>query len=142
MMFLLPDEDSFYINCGGGTVKEEGKTYEGDEGIGGGAATFHLFDGTNWGFSSTGDFADDDDEQNTHYIVDSQSSNIPQLYTNARIVPTSLTYVGYCLENGGYNVNLHFAEIKFTNDTTYKSLGRRVFDIYVQVMDFHQTLMK
>ncbi|KAK0579312.1 hypothetical protein LWI29_024431 [Acer saccharum] len=107
-------------------------TFEGDAGVGGGAATYHLFDCTNWGFSSTGDFADDDDEQNTHYIATSNSSNIPELYTNARIVPTSLTYVGYCLENGNYTVNLHFAEIQFTNDKTYRSIGRRIFDIYVQ----------
>ncbi|KAL5839241.1 hypothetical protein ACOSQ3_011949 [Xanthoceras sorbifolium] len=123
---------SFYINCGGDTVKVNGITFEGDAGVGGGAATYHLFDGTNWGFSSTGDFMDDDDEQNTHYIATSKSSNILQLYTNARIVPTSLTYVGYCLENGNYSVNLHFAEIQFTIDNTYSSIGRRIFDIYVQ----------
>ncbi|KAF3451337.1 hypothetical protein FNV43_RR07432 [Rhamnella rubrinervis] len=35
-------------------------------------------------------------------------------------------------ENGNYTVNLHFAEIQFTNDQTYRSLGRRIFDIYVQ----------
>ncbi|KAH7568689.1 hypothetical protein JRO89_XS06G0032800 [Xanthoceras sorbifolium] len=123
---------SFYINCGGDTVKVNGITFEGDAGVGGGAATYHLFDGTNWGFSSTGDFTDDDDEQNTHYIATSKSSNISQLYTNARIVPTSLTYVGYCLENGNYSVNLHFTEIQFTIDNTYSSIGRRIFDIYVQ----------
>ncbi|KAK0578285.1 hypothetical protein LWI29_008008 [Acer saccharum] len=126
------DWHSFYINCGGDTVKVNGRTFEGDSGVGGGAATYHLFDGTNWGFSSTGDFTDDDDEQNTHYIATSNSSNISELYIDARIVPTSLTYFGYCLENGNYTVNLHFAEIRFTNDNTYSSIGRRMFDIYVQ----------
>ncbi|GLT38035.1 hypothetical protein SLA2020_123060 [Shorea laevis] len=29
-------------------------------------------------------------------------------------------------------VNLHFAEIMFTDDKTYSSLGRRIFDIYIQ----------
>ncbi|KAK2368189.1 putative leucine-rich repeat receptor serine/threonine-protein kinase [Trifolium repens] len=29
-------------------------------------------------------------------------------------------------------VNLHFAEIMFTDDQTYSSLGRRIFDIYIQ----------
>ncbi|KAK4857833.1 hypothetical protein QYF36_006936 [Acer negundo] len=123
---------SFYINCGGDTIKVNGRTFEGDSGVGGGAATYHLFDGSNWGFSSTGDFMDDDDEQNTHYIATSKSSNISELYIDARIVPTSLTYFGYCLENGNYTVNLHFAEIRFTNDNTYSSVGRRMFDIYVQ----------
>jgi len=56
-----------------------------------------------------------------------------ELYTSARVSPTSLTYYGFCLANGNYTVNLHFAEIVFTNDQTYGSLGRRVFDIYLQV---------
>ncbi|GAU31586.1 hypothetical protein TSUD_54090 [Trifolium subterraneum] len=34
--------------------------------------------------------------------------------------------------NGSYTVKLHFAEIMFTDDQTYRSLGRRVFDIYLQ----------
>ncbi|TXG47704.1 hypothetical protein EZV62_026998 [Acer yangbiense] len=123
---------SFHINCGGQNVKVNGRTFEGEKDIGGGAATSHLNHDANWGFSSTGDFADDDDEQNTHYIADSDSSLISELYTSARIAPLSLTYFGYCLENGNYLVTLHFAEILFTNDTTFRSLGRRIFDIYVQ----------
>ncbi|KAL5839250.1 hypothetical protein ACOSQ3_011958 [Xanthoceras sorbifolium] len=122
---------SFRINCGGQTVKVNGSTFEGDE-IGGGAATYHLNDDANWGFSSTGDFTDDDDEQNTRYIADSDSSLISNLYLNARIAPLSLTYFGYCLENGNYLVTLHFAEIVLTDDNTFRSLGRRIFDIYVQ----------
>ncbi|KAK4857980.1 hypothetical protein QYF36_009057 [Acer negundo] len=125
-------QHSFHINCGGQNVKVNGSTFEGDKGIGGGAATSHLNHDANWGFSSTGDFADDDDEQNTRYIADSDSSLISELYTNARIAPLSLTYFGYCLANGNYLVTLHFAEIVFPNDTTFHSLGRRIFDIYVQ----------
>ncbi|KAJ0734338.1 putative Malectin domain-containing protein [Helianthus annuus] len=56
----------------------------------------------------------------------------PALYTTARLSPLTLTYFSYCLENGEYSVKLHFAEIQFTNDSTYKSLGRRIFDIYIQ----------
>ncbi|KAH9749171.1 putative LRR receptor-like serine/threonine-protein kinase RFK1 [Citrus sinensis] len=123
---------SLHINCGGGNVKVNDSTFEGDAGVGGGAATYHLLDGTNWGISSTGDFTDDDDEQNTNYIANSQSSGISELYNDARISPLSLTYIGYCLENGNYSVALHFAEIQFTNDKTYKTLGRRIFDIYIQ----------
>ncbi|MED6106736.1 hypothetical protein PIB30_007059 [Stylosanthes scabra] len=62
-------------------------------------------------------------------IVDDDDAD---LYTNARGSPISLTYYGFCLANGNYTVNLHFAEIVFTNGTTYKSLGRRVFDVYIQ----------
>jgi hypothetical protein len=79
---------------------------------------------------------DDNDYQNTRYTVSMQSSTLPVLYSTARISPISLTYFHYCLENGNYTVNLHFSEIQFTNDLTYKSLGRRIFDIYVQVCSY------
>ncbi|TXG47710.1 hypothetical protein EZV62_027004 [Acer yangbiense] len=128
----LLDRHSFYINCGGQNVKVNGSTFEGDEGNDGGAATYYLNDNASWGFSSTGDFLDDNDEQNRRYIADSNSSVMSELYKNARIAPISLTYFGYCLENGNYLVTLHFAEILFTDDNTYHSLGRRIFDIYVQ----------
>ncbi|MBA0742671.1 hypothetical protein Gogos_015706, partial [Gossypium gossypioides] len=55
-----------------------------------------------------------------------------ELYTNARLAPSSLTYYAFCLANATYTVNLHFAEIQFTDDQTYSSLGRRIFDVYIQ----------
>ncbi|KAJ6893746.1 LRR receptor-like serine/threonine-protein kinase RFK1 isoform X1 [Populus alba x Populus x berolinensis] len=123
--------------CRGGkdiTINENKTTlsYEGDGQIEGGAAKYFVNDQSFWGFSSTGDFMDDYDYQNTRYTVSLQSSTIPELYQTARISPISLTYFHYCLQNGNYTVNLHFAEIQLTNDHTYNSLGRRVFDIYVQ----------
>ncbi|KDP24891.1 hypothetical protein JCGZ_25153 [Jatropha curcas] len=36
------------------------------------------------------------------------------------------------MENGNYTVGLHFAEIICTDDNTYSSLGRLIFDIYIQ----------
>ncbi|KAJ1441586.1 Serine-threonine/tyrosine-protein kinase, catalytic domain [Sesbania bispinosa] len=54
------------------------------------------------------------------------------LYETARVSPISLTYYGFCLENGEYTVKLYFAEIMFTDDDTFSSLGRRIFDIYIQ----------
>ncbi|GMN72118.1 hypothetical protein TIFTF001_054684 [Ficus carica] len=57
----------------------------------------------------------------------------PKLYMNARLSPISLTYYAFCLVNGSYTVKLHFAEIMFTNDKKYSSLGRRLFDVYIQV---------
>ncbi|XP_038689887.1 probable LRR receptor-like serine/threonine-protein kinase RFK1 isoform X2 [Tripterygium wilfordii] len=125
-----------HINCGGkdATVKETGKNvlYEGDGQVEGGTAKYYLNGKTYWGFSSTGDFMDDNDYQNTRYTVFLLSANISELYLTARISPISLTYFHYCMENGNYTVNLHFAEIKFTNDKTYSSLGRRIFDVFVQ----------
>ncbi|XP_059435615.1 probable LRR receptor-like serine/threonine-protein kinase RFK1 isoform X3 [Corylus avellana] len=130
-----------YSNClhvnSGGTdlIFKEDKAavmYEGDAEVKGGAAEFFISDDSYWGFSSTGDFMDDDDYQNIRYTVSLASSNITELYATARVSPISLTYFHYCLENGNYTVNLHFAEIMFTNNETYSSLGKRVFDIYVQ----------
>ncbi|KAK9223979.1 hypothetical protein WN944_012428 [Citrus x changshan-huyou] len=123
---------SLHINCGGNEVKVNGSTFEGDGQIGGGAATYHSQDDTNWGFSSSGDFTDDDDEQNRRYIATPDSSNLSELYINARIAPLSLTYFGYCLDNGNYTLSLHFAEVQFSNGITFFSLGRRLFDIYIQ----------
>uniref|UniRef100_A0A7N2LPF2 non-specific serine/threonine protein kinase n=1 Tax=Quercus lobata TaxID=97700 RepID=A0A7N2LPF2_QUELO len=125
-----------HVNSGGkdATIKEN-KTnfvYEGDGDVEGGAAEYFINGNSYWGFSSTGDFMDDFDFQNTRYTVSPPLSNISELYTTARRSPISLTYFHYCLENGNYTVSLHFAEIQFTNDKTYNSLGKRIFDIYIQ----------
>ena len=63
----------------------------------------------------------------------------PKLYMDARLSPLSLAYYGFCLKNKTYRVNLDFAEIMFTDDKTYSSLGKRVFDVYIQV-DFCSVL--
>lgn len=52
---------------------------------------------------------------------------------DARLSPLSLTYYGFCLFNGKYTVKLYFAEIMFSDNQTFSSLGRRIFDIYIQV---------
>ncbi|XP_027191828.1 probable LRR receptor-like serine/threonine-protein kinase RFK1 isoform X3 [Cicer arietinum] len=125
-----------HVNCGGKDiqVKENGENilYIGDGDVVGGTAKYYNDYENHWGFSSTGDFMDDGDSQNTRYSRSLSSLSIPELYTTARASPISLTYFHYCLENGKYTVHLHFAEIQFTNDKTYRSLGKRFFDIYVQ----------
>ena len=136
----MPVACSLHVNCGGNdvTIRESnGRSvlYNGDANVDGGAAKLHN-SGKNWGFSSTGDFMDDNIDQNAYIetLQGNTSLSLPPLYTTARLSPITLTYFSYCLENGEYAVNLHFAEIMFTNDTTFRSLGRRVFDIYIQVM--------
>ncbi|OMO82763.1 hypothetical protein COLO4_22843 [Corchorus olitorius] len=124
-----------HVNCGGKDtrIKENqiNLLYEGDGDVEGGAAKYFIRDDAYWGFSSTGDFMDDNDFQNTRYTV-SRPLNVSELYRTARVAPISLTYFHYCLENGNYTITFNFAEIEFTNDETYSSLGRRIFDIYVQ----------
>ncbi|XP_009798183.1 probable LRR receptor-like serine/threonine-protein kinase RFK1 isoform X1 [Nicotiana sylvestris] len=124
---------SLHVNCGGNdfTVKENNRQldYEGDAQVEGGSARYFRSN-KYWGFSSTGDFMDDANDQNTRFIESTQS--LSELYSGARASPLSLTYFRYCLENGNYSVSLHFAEIMFKDDRTYYNLGRRVFDIYIQ----------
>ncbi|XP_073297838.1 probable leucine-rich repeat receptor-like serine/threonine-protein kinase At3g14840 [Primulina huaijiensis] len=123
---------SMRINCGGRQVDDDnGATYE-DDSNGGGPSS--LYRSTNWVSSSTGHFLDDQISTDS-YISQNASSisgNNSQLYMNARISPLSLTYYGFCLINGNYTVDLHFAEIQITDDRTYSSLGRRIFDVYIQ----------
>ncbi|CAH8332569.1 unnamed protein product [Eruca vesicaria subsp. sativa] len=124
------------INCGGSDItvntNKSKIIYEGDGEVEGGAATYYLKPEANWGFSSTGDYMDDNNFQNTRFTMYVPTSKLSELYKTARIAPVSLTYFHACLENGKYTVNLDFAEMRFTNDDTYSRLGRRIFDIYVQ----------
>nr|TKR75039.1 hypothetical protein D5086_0000289310 [Populus alba] len=73
----------------------------------------------------------DDKAKSPEYRLRSTYSNEP-LFSTARRAAISLTYYGYCLENGMYTVKLDFAEIQFTGDELYKRVGKRFFDIYIQ----------
>ncbi|KAI9083606.1 hypothetical protein K1719_034548 [Acacia pycnantha] len=128
---------SFRINCGGKEVYEGGKKYDEDR-TEGRASQLFVSERSNWAFSNTGHFVDDDQRSTKSYIADANNNNSElfmansELYTTARLSPISLTYYGFCLKNGNYTVTLHFAEIMFTADNTFRSLGRRVFDVYIQ----------
>ncbi|RDX85493.1 putative LRR receptor-like serine/threonine-protein kinase, partial [Mucuna pruriens] len=123
--------NSLHINCGGHELTVGTKTYEADSDNAGPA--MYKEGGSNLAFSNTGHFVDN----STSLLYTTKNATIlymtnTELYKNARISPISLTYYGFCLENGKYKVKLHFAEIMFTDDSTFSSLGRRVFDVYIQ----------
>ncbi|KAK4255942.1 hypothetical protein QN277_008867 [Acacia crassicarpa] len=121
---------SVYINCGGSGATIEGQMYDADLDL---AKHGFAKSGANWAISNTGHFLDA--KQNSNYGAENKYNlSVPnvELYSNARLSPLSLTYYSYCLGNGPYTVRLHFVEIMFTDDQTYKSLGRRVFDVYIQ----------
>ncbi|XP_077251081.1 putative LRR receptor-like serine/threonine-protein kinase At1g07650 isoform X3 [Tasmannia lanceolata] len=123
-----------HINCGGDEVKINGNvTYEKDDHIGA-ASLFVPSIKNNWAFSSTGHFLDDGKDNDIYTTTAKSRLNIsnPELYSTARLSPLSLTYYGFCLLNGNYTVKLHFAEIIFTDDQTFSSLGKRLFDVYIQ----------
>lgn len=119
----------FHINCGGDAIKVNEITYEKDTREN---ADSVINDVSHWGLSSTGDYKDDDDFSNKGFTIENRSANVPELYQTARISPLSLTYFGFCLQNGKYEVSLHFAEIQLMNGNQYSKLGRRIFDIYIQ----------
>ena len=132
-----------YINCGGKQAIVNKKSYD-DDSDSSGPAKFHVSPTGNWAFSTTGIFIDGDQLGETYSPTNNAKLTMAdtELYMNARVSPISLTYYGFCLANGSYTVNLHFAEIMFTDDQTYGSLGRRLFDIYLQVHALTTLLVK
>ncbi|KAM6549845.1 hypothetical protein CsatB_021521 [Cannabis sativa] len=127
------DRFSLHINCGGNEVTINGTTYEADREQRGAAM---YYSGQDWALSSTGNFVDNDMDDDTYILTNTTALNvsrpISELYTTARVSPLSATYYGLCLINGNYTVKLHFAEIIFTNDKSFISLGKRIFDVYIQ----------
>ncbi|XP_038689995.1 probable leucine-rich repeat receptor-like serine/threonine-protein kinase At3g14840 [Tripterygium wilfordii] len=124
---------NFHINCGGKEVTLNGTTYAEDNDAASPARYYRSI--SNWAFSSTGHFLNDD-QPTDFYTLSTDTTKVAEnttgLYKEARLSPLSLTYYGFCLGNGNYTVDLHFAEIMFTANKTYYSLGRRIFDVYIQ----------
>ncbi|CAL0303725.1 unnamed protein product [Lupinus luteus] len=122
---------SLFVNCGGPEGEFEGNSYVGDlqtEGI----SNFVLRSDDQWAYSSTGIYLGNEDAnhlaKNTFYL----NISGPEYYQTARVAPLSLNYYGLCMMKGNYNVKLHFAEIMFSDDRTFSSLGRRIFDVSIQ----------
>ncbi|KAG6737116.1 hypothetical protein POTOM_059889 [Populus tomentosa] len=130
--YCSKDQYSVHINCGGPETTIGNTIYEADDEPGG--ATKYVPKGEVWQLSTTGHVwdvrptADDYMAQNKSILRMSNS----QLYTNARLTPLSLTYHVRCLVNGNYTVKLHFAEIVMRDNKSFYSLGRRIFDVYIQ----------
>ena len=108
----------------------DGNAYEEDVTLGGKSNFLSFSD--RWAYSSTGVFLGN---ESADYRVTSSNASIPSIYQTARLAPLSLKYYGLCLRRGSYNVKLHFAEIMFTADQTFSSLGERIFDISIQVSE-------
>ncbi|GFQ00932.1 probable LRR receptor-like serine/threonine-protein kinase at1g56130 [Phtheirospermum japonicum] len=129
-----PIYSSFAIKCGGPqfTSSEQMVVYEREnETLG--AATYYVTSTRRWAISNAGLISDNTSPQyvsvTTSPITNTQDS---QLYQTARVSPGSLRYYGLSLENGNYTVRLQFAETAVLNTMSWESLGRRIFDIYIQ----------
>uniref|UniRef100_A0A0D3GXB7 non-specific serine/threonine protein kinase n=1 Tax=Oryza barthii TaxID=65489 RepID=A0A0D3GXB7_9ORYZ len=98
-----------------------------------GAASYYVTGQTRWGISNVGKF---NEAPNGSYLMYSsqqfQNTLDSELFQTARMSPSSLRYYGLGLENGNYTVLLQFAEFAYPDTKTWQSIGRRVFDIYVQ----------
>ncbi|URE20783.1 LRR receptor-like serine threonine-protein kinase [Musa troglodytarum] len=125
---------SFAIKCGGNKTitASDGTLYEIDGQILT-TASYYVTETNKWAVSTVGSFSD---ASNADYILysSSQFTNTleSELYQTARISPSSLRYYGLGLQNGNYTVKLHFAETQILDPPTWKSNGRRIFDIYIQ----------
>ncbi|XP_056173116.1 probable leucine-rich repeat receptor-like serine/threonine-protein kinase At3g14840 [Syzygium oleosum] len=128
------DRYNLFINCGGSEERIGDNTYNDDTWPLLRAASSSFSSANYWGYSNTGHFLDDgvDPDRYVAANVSVLSMENPQLYMTARRSAISLTYYGFCLMNEIYNVSLHFAEITFTGNESYTSLGRRAFNVYIQ----------
>ncbi|KAJ0081543.1 hypothetical protein Patl1_11712 [Pistacia atlantica] len=120
------------IKCGGKQSRVGNTVYEGDNIDG---ASFGVFNSEKWALSNVGLFS----KGRFRTLIQNEGSKVintttPDLYQTSRQSPGSLRYYGLGLENGPYNVSLFFAEIVYEDRASRKweSLGRRVFDIYIQ----------
>ncbi|KAJ4702816.1 hypothetical protein OWV82_022807 [Melia azedarach] len=111
-----PRYTNFSIKCGGQRMSADNTTYGADN-VALGAASFAVTTAEAWAVSNVGLF--DDRDITVEYLqnipAEVTGTRTPELYQTSRISPGSLRYYGLGLENGPFN-----------------SLGRRVFDIYIQ----------
>ncbi|KAK8986498.1 hypothetical protein V6N11_010054 [Hibiscus sabdariffa] len=123
-----PNHHSLFINCGGEGMSVNGDDYEEDLST---LGPSNFFSSANkWAYSSTGVYMGN---ENAYYTVRTSSAvSGLDFYKSARLAPQSLKYYGLCLLEGNYKIQLHFAEIMFSDNQTFDSLGSRLFDISIQ----------
>ena len=128
-MFLA--DHSLFINCGGPQTLADGNQYDEDNAT----TNFYSIPGK-WAYSCSGDFGSKTYDSSDYIknveceVCDSAGT---RLYNSSRLCPLSLTYYGFCLFKGNYTVKLYFAETVYQSDEDYSNLGKRVFDVYIQV---------
>lgn len=125
---------SFSIKCGGtAQTSASGIEFDDDSEILG-AASLYTSTENHWAVSSSGNFISNPNGYGYIAKTDSQITGTleSELYKTARISPSSLRYYGRGLKNGKYSVELHFAEIEMDDSLSWKGLGRRLFDVYIQ----------
>ncbi|XP_052165330.1 probable LRR receptor-like serine/threonine-protein kinase At1g56130 isoform X1 [Oryza glaberrima] len=129
-----PEYYSFAVDCGSNrSIRGSDNTmYELDfTDLGG--SSYYVTSETRWGVSNVGKYFQSPNDSKIIYSNEKiQNAVVSELFQTARMSPSSLRYFGLGLENGNYTVLLQFAELGYPDSPTWKSLGRRVFDIYIQ----------
>ncbi|GLT51793.1 hypothetical protein SLA2020_251770 [Shorea laevis] len=128
-----PRYAKFAIKCGGPEMTVDGITYEGETSSLG-MTSFSVIDTKKWAVSNVGFYDGNILDYTLNNWDQVRNTNSTKLYQISRISTGSLRYYGLGLENGPYTVNLLFAETAFRDPSSHtrESLGRRVFDIYIQ----------
>ncbi|KAI3754023.1 hypothetical protein L2E82_26113 [Cichorium intybus] len=132
-----PINSSIGINCGGPPITSSNQiVYEGDNETIGPALYYLTGSERTWGVSNVGLRGLRGLSDIPKYINSTQrqitNTSDSELFQSARLSAGSLRYYRLGLENGSYTVNLKFAELVIEDGPTWRSLGRRVFDIYIE----------
>ncbi|XP_051149392.1 probable LRR receptor-like serine/threonine-protein kinase At1g56140 [Andrographis paniculata] len=125
-----PIYSNFAIKCAGEQFRAEDLLYESENETLGPAAYYMTGTGR-WAVSNAG--ADSENPKYTTSTLTPFTNTLhPELFRSSRLSGGSLRYYGLGLQNGNYTVTLQFAESEISESGSWKSLGRRVFNIYVQ----------
>ncbi|CAH2061021.1 unnamed protein product, partial [Thlaspi arvense] len=126
---------NFSVNCGGLEIRSNsGALYEKDEEALG-PASFFVSKTQRWAVSNVGLFTGSNTNQYialSSFFIQSPNTSDSELFKSARLSASSLRYYGLGLDNGGYTVTVQFSDAQIQGSNTWRSLGRRVFDVYVQ----------
>lgn len=125
---------SFSIKCGGDEQVSAAGIKFNDDSETLGASSLYTSSNHQWAVSNAGYFISNPHGPQYTTQTDSQITQTldSELYKTARISPSSLRYYGLGLKNGKYKIELHFAEIQMEDSQSWKGLGKRLFDVYIQ----------
>ncbi|XP_048504075.1 probable LRR receptor-like serine/threonine-protein kinase At1g56140 [Beta vulgaris subsp. vulgaris] len=122
----------FAVKCGGPQIRASNQVVYQSDSEALGPANYFVTGNDQWAVSNVGLPSSNN---NVSYTFNSPRQFVDldsELFQTARLSAGSLRYYGLGLQNGNYSVLLRFAEIQIENGRTWRSLGRRVFDILIQ----------
>lgn len=136
IVFLAVTGPSFAIKCGADVHNIPPLSYYHNDSDHLGAADINFDPEYQWVVSNVGSFLPNnntiDSSVNTDHSISGGTEN-QALYQTARVSASSLRYYIVGLPDGdGYKVEFDFAEIVIEDQNSWKGLGRRYFNIFIQ----------